>query len=269
MNEPLTLRPIGVVRSPIATPRDMPLNGVRAVLAIHPEFEAALDGLETTSHLVVMGWFHFADRNRLTSAGTKLDPDAPQRGAFATRSPSRPNPISLCVVPQIGRDGLSIEVDHMDLVDGTPLVDIKSYAPGWDNVFAARRRHRAAASALPDERFAECIERDLESFLGESARDAEARWVAAATFLATRALGVDPRDADLVVEVNRDGVAAEALMGLTGAARFNRRLRIAPGEAPHRFVFEHAGRRIELVGTGEEPGSSVASWRAALRLLHA
>lgn len=267
--EPLVVRPIGVVRSPVKTPRDMPLNGARAVLEIHPEFEAALDGLENTSHLVVMGWFHLADRSRLQSAGTKLDPNAPSRGAFATRSPARPNPISMCVVPLLARDGLRLEVDHMDLVDGTPLVDIKSYAPGWDNVFAARRRHRAAASALPDERFAECIERDLESFLGEAARRPEALRMAAATFLATRALGVDPRDPELSVEVNRDDVTGEALMALCGVARFNGRLRVVAGAEgePLRVRFEHGGRRVELLATGVEPGQDVASWRAAFRQL--
>lgn len=260
------LRPIGSVRSPFRTTREIPLQGGPAALEILPEFSDALDGIEGSSHLLVMGFLHRADRTALRTRPVKIDPTAPERGVFATRSPARPNPVSLTVVPLLARDGLRLEVDGLDLVDGTPLVDVKPYAPGWDSVFCAHHAHRRPRAALGDGLFVTYLERDLHNFMGDSARDEAARWGLAATLVGTRALGVDPRDRSLRIRVNRADATAEALMALTGAALFNGRLAIAPDDDPLRIRFEHGGRSAELVRDREELPAGAGAWAGAFAI---
>jgi tRNA (adenine37-N6)-methyltransferase len=260
MSDSMTLRPIGIVRSPFKTTSAVSLQGGRATLEIHPDYADGLDGLERSSHLVVMGYLHLADRSVLKARPIKVDPSAPARGVFATRSPARPNPVSLTVVPLLKRDGLKLEVDHLDLMDGTPLVDLKAYSPGGDSVFCARHSHRASPAALDDQRLAACLERDLTNFMGSAAQNPAARWGLAATFVGTRALQVDPREPSMSVLVNRTDTTTEALMALTGAALFNRRLVTVPDGAALRVLFRFGTGSVELVATREEFPRDVESW---------
>jgi len=129
----LRLRPIGVVRSRFKKPADLPPPAFapprffeRSVGAIEvfPEFAPALDRLEEYSHLIVIFHFH-------RSGGAKLKAVPPgetrERGIFATRSPHRPNPLGLSVLKLLRRDGARLEVSGLDLIDGTPVLDIKPY----------------------------------------------------------------------------------------------------------------------------------------------
>jgi tRNA (adenine37-N6)-methyltransferase len=259
----LTLQPIGVVRSAFKTTHEIPLQGGRATLEIHRDFADGLDGLENSSHLLVMGYLHLADRGVLKARPAKVDPGAPARGVFATRSPVRPNPISLTVVPLLSKEGLQLAVDNLDLVDGTPLVDLKAYAPGWDSVFCARHEHRASPAALDDLRLAACLERDLRNFMGPAAQDPAGRWGLAATFVGARALGVDPREPSMSVQVNRLDATTEALMALTGAAFFNGRLAVAPDERALRVRFRREACFVELVAARDEPPCEVEGWAHA------
>lgn len=124
-----TPQPIGLVKSPHTTTRDIP-KGLGAehhadgVIEVLPEFEAGLEDIEGFSHLFVLWVFHQSHRVELI--GTPPSDDRPH-GVFATRSPRRPNPIGLTVVELLRRDGRLLHVRGVDMLDGTPVLDIKPY----------------------------------------------------------------------------------------------------------------------------------------------
>ena len=133
--EEYIVRPIGVVRSALKDPADAPkqgaLTGQEAESVVDPLFLPATDGLENRGKIIVLCWMHGADRDRL-----KVHPrgreDRPERGVFSTRSPHRPNPISLHTVTLLSILGNVLRVRGMDAIDGTPVVDIKSHSPELD-----------------------------------------------------------------------------------------------------------------------------------------
>jgi tRNA-Thr(GGU) m(6)t(6)A37 methyltransferase TsaA len=124
-----TPRPIGVVRSPYAETSEVPKglgarHDVEGTLEILAEFEAGLFDIDGFSHLFVIWVF---DRSHdVELLGTPPFDDRPH-GVFATRSPRRPNPIGLTVVELLGRDGAQLRVRGVDMLDGTPILDIKPY----------------------------------------------------------------------------------------------------------------------------------------------
>ena len=130
------LRPIGVIRTPWATPAQCPRNGRRPRSApvcravLRAEFLPGLEGIDGFSHLILLYWLHEAGPARLVFR-PPFDP-AP-RGVFATRAPARPNPIGLSVVAFDGRDGEgALLVRFLDCADNTPLLDVKPYLPSTD-----------------------------------------------------------------------------------------------------------------------------------------
>ena len=130
------LRPIGVIRTPWATPAQCPRNGrqsrsapvCRAVL--RAEFLPGLEGIDGFSHLILLYWLHEAGPARLVF---RPPFDSAPRGVFATRAPARPNPIGFSVVAFDGRDGEgALLVRFLDCADNTPLLDVKPYLPSTD-----------------------------------------------------------------------------------------------------------------------------------------
>ncbi len=125
----LTLRPIGYVSSPYKTASDVP-RGLGAKhdalgeLKILSEFEPGLTDIEGFSHLYVIWAF---DRSQGFELLGKPPSDNREHGVFATRSPYRPNPIGLTVVELVGREGTTLKVKGVDMLDGTPILDIKPY----------------------------------------------------------------------------------------------------------------------------------------------
>jgi tRNA (adenine37-N6)-methyltransferase len=122
-------RPIGYVRSPYAKTADVPRglgaeHRAEGTIEIRPEFEAGLADVEGFSHLYVLWVFHQAGGYELL--GTPPSDDRPH-GVFATRSPRRPNPIGLTVVELLGREGRVLRVSGVDMLSGTPVLDIKPY----------------------------------------------------------------------------------------------------------------------------------------------
>jgi len=122
-----TSRPIGFVRSPYKDASEVPRGlGTKheadGVLAILPEFEAGLTDIEGFSHLVVL--WEFARSHGFELLGTPPSDNRPH-GVFATRSPRRPNPIGLTVVELLRREGPGLHVRGVDMLDGTPILDIK------------------------------------------------------------------------------------------------------------------------------------------------
>jgi tRNA-Thr(GGU) m(6)t(6)A37 methyltransferase TsaA len=125
----ITMQPIGVVRSPFTATTQIPKGcGARheaeGTLEILPEFDQGLMDIEGFSHLYVIWLFDRAGEYSLL--GTPPTDDRPH-GVFATRSPRRPNPIGLTVVRLLGREGPILRVTGVDMLDGTPILDIKPY----------------------------------------------------------------------------------------------------------------------------------------------
>jgi tRNA-Thr(GGU) m(6)t(6)A37 methyltransferase TsaA len=113
----------------------MPIQSVvapdsRGTVEVFPEFEEALQDLEGFSHLFLIYIFH-----RAGPATLRCIPylDDTLRGVFATRAPSRPNPIGLSVVRLLERQGNVLKIAEVDILDGTPLIDIKPFVPHFDH----------------------------------------------------------------------------------------------------------------------------------------
>lgn len=152
MEREYRLVPIGAVRSEIRKPEDAPkqgaLSGTEAEIVIDPEFAEGLAGLSLragsagksarpdASHpnsgkIIVLCWMHEADRTRM-KVHPRGQEDLPERGVFSTRSPHRPNPISLHTVELLEIRGNVLRVRGMDAIDGTPVLDIKPHSPELD-----------------------------------------------------------------------------------------------------------------------------------------
>lgn len=124
----IVLKPIGVIRSPITGRNSGPKQGSEAEVAgelvVDGRYSDGFLGLEPGSKIVILYWMHFAERDIL-QVHPKADRTRPMRGVFTTRSPDRPNPISVDVVRVTGIEGTTIKVVGLDALDGTPLLDIK------------------------------------------------------------------------------------------------------------------------------------------------
>jgi tRNA-Thr(GGU) m(6)t(6)A37 methyltransferase TsaA len=128
-NAAFTMTPIGYVRSPHRDTRDVPKglgaqHEAEGILEILPGLEPGLTDIEGFSHLIVLWVFDRAGQSELL--GTPPSDNRPH-GVFATRSPRRPNPIGLTVVELIRREGNRLHVRGIDMLDGTPVLDIKPY----------------------------------------------------------------------------------------------------------------------------------------------
>ena len=146
------MQPIGFVRSQYTETTQVPKgwgakHDAEGVLEILAEFEQGLTDIEGFSHLFIIWMFHQAEGFSLL--GTPPTDDRPH-GVFATRSPRRPNPIGLTVVELIRREGPRLYVRGVDMLDGTPILDIKPYLSsvpaekvkrGWLDEAEARQRN--------------------------------------------------------------------------------------------------------------------------------
>jgi tRNA-Thr(GGU) m(6)t(6)A37 methyltransferase TsaA len=125
---------IGRIRTPWKRRDECPKNarGSDAVCTIEldPRYAAALDGVATCTHLVVLYFMDQARRDLLVQAPRHGD----RRGTFAIRSPVRPNPIAMSVVKLLAVEGTTLSVVGLDCLDGTPLIDIKPYFASVDSV---------------------------------------------------------------------------------------------------------------------------------------
>src|SRR5215510_10631929 len=151
MSTNVLMRPIGFVASPYSNTGQVPKgfgaqHGAEGTLEILPEYELGLTDIEGFSHLYVIWVFDRSDGYELL--GTPPT-DTKPHGVFATRSPRRPNPIGLTVVKLIARVGANLQVVGVDMLDGTPILDIKPYLSsipesdlrrGWLDESEARHR---------------------------------------------------------------------------------------------------------------------------------
>jgi tRNA (adenine37-N6)-methyltransferase len=135
----IVLEPIGVIRTPFGEKDEIPIQPVfsQAVgrVDVHPRYAAGLQDIEGFSHIILLYALHRSSGYKLL---VKPFLDHQERGIFATRHPRRPNPIGLSVVRLLARNGSTLEVEGIDVLDGTPLLDIKPYVPDFDIVIGAR-----------------------------------------------------------------------------------------------------------------------------------
>lgn len=134
-SEAVELRPIGVIRTPFRTPGDAPIQpsrsgGAEGTVELQERYRDGLSDLEGFSHVVLL--YHF-DRSRGFELRVVPFLDSHPRGVFATRSPRRPNPIGLSVVRLLEVKGSTLRVADVDMLDRTPLLDVKPYVPEFDH----------------------------------------------------------------------------------------------------------------------------------------
>jgi len=127
-------KPIGVVHSPHKEPKETPIQppsaeGIDGTVEVFPEYAEGLKDLEGFSHIILIYHFHLS---RGASLRVKPFMDTEVHGVFAMRGPSRPNPIGISAVRLVRIEGNILHIRDVDIVDGTPLLDIKPYVPKFD-----------------------------------------------------------------------------------------------------------------------------------------
>lgn len=130
----ITYNPIGVIHSPFKDIKGMPIQpkgakGIAGTIEIKPEYADGLKDIEGFSHIILIYHFHLS---RGYSLKVKPFLDDNLHGVFATRAPKRPNPIGISVVRLRKIAGNILHIEDVDIVDGTPLLDIKPYVPEFD-----------------------------------------------------------------------------------------------------------------------------------------
>jgi tRNA-Thr(GGU) m(6)t(6)A37 methyltransferase TsaA len=127
------MHPIGVIHSPFTEKKQTPIQPFRSQstgqVVVDAEYAEGLQEIEGFSHIILIYAFH-----RSSGYELRIKPflDKNLRGLFATRYPCRPNPIGMSTVRLVSRKGNELEIEGVDVLDGTPLLDIKPYVPGFD-----------------------------------------------------------------------------------------------------------------------------------------
>jgi tRNA (adenine37-N6)-methyltransferase len=130
----ITLKAVGVIHTPFTDPKGTPIQSSRSDVAgtveVFPQYLDGLDGIEEFSHLYLLYAFHQAE----TEVSLKVQPFLDDRlhGLFTTRYPVRPNPLGISVIRLSRREGNLLHFRGADMLDGTPLLDIKPYIPEFD-----------------------------------------------------------------------------------------------------------------------------------------
>jgi tRNA-Thr(GGU) m(6)t(6)A37 methyltransferase TsaA len=127
-------KPIGIIHSPFKEPKGTPIQpsgakGINGTVEIFSDYAEGLKDLEGFSHIILIYHFHLSKKSSL-----KVKPylDDEVHGVFAMRGPSRPNPIGISTVHLLRIEGTTLHIQDVDIVDGTPLLDIKPYVPEFD-----------------------------------------------------------------------------------------------------------------------------------------
>ena len=131
---------IGIIHTPYKKVEGMPIqpasrNSAHGLVELYPAYVDGLADLDGFSHIFLLYHLHQAQFRGLTVVPFL---DDASHGLFATRAPSRPNPIGLSLVPLLGIEGTMLHVGAIDILDGTPLLDIKPYVPAFDDALDVR-----------------------------------------------------------------------------------------------------------------------------------
>jgi tRNA (adenine37-N6)-methyltransferase len=140
MMEPICLQPLGVIRTPFTDPVGMPIQaiaaqGVQGHIELDEKYQAGLRDIEGFDYLILVYHLH-----QIREPALVVTPflDSEAHGVFATRSPKRPNALGLSTVRLLRVEGSVLHISDVDMLDGTPLLDIKPYVPQFDNRANAR-----------------------------------------------------------------------------------------------------------------------------------
>ncbi len=153
-------KPIGIVHTPFKQLEGMPIQpagavGVKGVVEVFSEFQDGLKDLDGFSHVILIYEFH---RSRKFKLEVVPFMDTQPRGLFATRAPNRPNPIGLSTVKLVRVEDGNLHVENIDILDGTPLLDVKPYVPEFDRCTEIRtgwleRVRKTVGTRKSDDRF--------------------------------------------------------------------------------------------------------------------
>ena len=129
------INPIGVIHTPFKTIENMPIQpiaaeGIKGFIEILPDYSDGLKDLDGFSHIILIYRFH-----KIKGYDLEVIPfmDSEKRGIFSCKAPKRPNAIGLSTVKLLGIEGNIIHIEQVDMLDGTPLIDIKPFFPKYDN----------------------------------------------------------------------------------------------------------------------------------------
>ena len=129
----ITLKPIGFARNQ-EKEHFGGWSGIVSELVINKEYERALAGLEEYSHIIVVYWMHDVKTCDIRHVPQGKAGEVPEVGIFACRCPQRPNPLGVSTVKIIGIKGNIVTVRGLDVISGTPILDVKPYTPQYDAV---------------------------------------------------------------------------------------------------------------------------------------
>lgn len=157
-NMSITIKPIGVVHSSLTEAKGSPIQPVSAqnsegIVEVYEPYRQGLKDLEGFERIWLIYWFHKAAKSRLLVTPYL---DTTERGLFATRAPCRPNPIGLSSVCLLRIEAGLIYISEVDILDGTPLLDIKPYTSRFDNFKIERNGwldHVSGKPGVADKRF--------------------------------------------------------------------------------------------------------------------
>lgn len=152
--------PIGIIYSPFMELEGMPIQpagaaGVKGTVEVFEDFRAGLNDLDGFSHIILLYHFHHSHSFNLHVVPFM---DSEPRGLFSTRAPKRPNPIGLSVVQLDKIEGGVLHIQNVDILDGTPLLDIKPYVPEFDDQVEVRtgwleKTRKTVSTRKSDDRF--------------------------------------------------------------------------------------------------------------------
>lgn len=133
----IRISPVGFVRNNVKEPRFGGFADEISEIVLDAKYTDALDGIEDYSHVIIVYWMDKVGE-RVIKHRPQGNPEVPIVGIFACRCPQRPNPVGITTVELLKRKGNSIAVKGLDVIDGTPVVDIKPYWPQYDKVLDGR-----------------------------------------------------------------------------------------------------------------------------------
>ena len=130
----IILKPVGIVRNEIKERTRQRPDDLISEIIIDESLTEALDNLDEFSHIIVLYWIHKSPRKAPVKVHPRGNPEKKLMGVFATRSPDRPNPIGKSTVRLLERRENVLKVQGLDAIDGSPVLDIKPYIPGYDSI---------------------------------------------------------------------------------------------------------------------------------------
>lgn len=129
----ITLKAIGTVKSEMKEPTRQKSRDIISEIVIDEALTESLDNLDEFSHIIVIYWIHKSRRTAPKKVRPMGNPTHELMGVFATRSPDRPNPVGKSTVRLLERRGNILKVQGLDAINGSPVIDIKPYIPGYDS----------------------------------------------------------------------------------------------------------------------------------------